>query len=81
METKTGNLKTKKRSGNGKYYKTKNFNAVFSGFESQGPRRAVFEVQGPVTTSFEVGGGAKFGCSLFLAVWNCQITELFLSHC
>ena len=48
--------------------------------------RAVFKVLWPVTTYFKVGGvvgggGRKFGRCLFVAVYNGQITEPFLSHC
>ena len=52
------------------------------------PKRAweaVLNVRGPVTTYIEVRGGgwwweSKFGCSLFLAVDNCQITEPLMSR-
>ena len=46
---------------------------------------AVFKVWGPVIASLEEGGvgggGGGIGHSLTVAVYNCQITEPFLSHC
>jgi len=76
VETKTGNLKTKKKDHEMACTTKTKISMLSSAGLSHRARGTIFKVQGPVTTSFEVVEGGTN-----LAVWNCQITELFLSHC
>ena len=38
--------------------------------DATGPAEQFLTVWGPMTTSFEMGGGGKFICSLFVAVYG-----------